>query len=503
MESMSLVSNNMQQPLKLEFTPQSAKVAQKSGYKLTSFGNSHPHIHSLEFAEPPRRRNVSEMQPHVLYTQSAPITLPTPSMDAYSMAVAEADSFLNMGNLSTLQTAPEHSTNSSLLPPGESQAQMFQPMTQQIMQTTSTQPTLKSPQPRLFAITHAPTEEQKPSDPPPPSQMEPNHIPIKPKEEEIAMAAQVKNEKEEQPHYFELLYQPNEKQRKSYKNENRYILPNPLTIVLSKLMKEKKVKIDKGTVNVSLLYDTGEELEENREHILDGVKTRSLDKEKKAQFHLKVVETSDRNRFRLQFLVRFWINKVEHVEKIISHCFRVTSNKKSASIERPRPFAIKPAYGPTNGETEVWIRGKLFTDRANTSVTFGGKEAKVIETEDNILVCYAPVRDDLQEDTMVEVKVTNHKGDQSESFDASKVLEFTYITADRKRKRVKVEPVDVDKKPEESQQPKTSTAESNNMLYCPPSPSAYPQLDDIVKNESELIDRLGYFFPSYFPMEAS
>jgi len=267
------------------------------------------------------------------------------------------------------------------------------------------------------------------------------------------------------------------------------------------------VKVDKGSVNVSLLYDTGEELEENREHILDGVKNRSLDKEKKAQFHLKVVETSDRNRFRLQFIVRFWINKVEHVEKIVSHCFRVTSNKKSASIERPRPFAIKPAYGPTSAETEVWIRGKLFTDRANTSVTFGGKDARVIETEDNILVCFAPVRDDLTEDTTVEVRITNHKGDQSESFDASKLLEFTYISAERKRKRVKTEPVE-EKKTEENQQAKppvgtAPTTESNNMLYCPPSPSAYPQLDDIVKNESELIDRLGYFFPTYFPMEAS
>jgi hypothetical protein len=492
----------MQQPLKLEFTPQTAKVAQKSGYKLTSFGNSHPHIHSLEFAEPPKRRNISEMQPHVLYTQPAPINIPTPSMDAYSMAVAEADSFLNVGNLSTLQNVPDQSAV-NLLPSSESQVQLFQPLTQQIMQTTSTQPTLKSPQPRLFAITpSSPMEEQKSADPPP-IQMEANHIPIKAKEEELAMAAQVKSDKEDQPHYFELLYQPNEKQRKSYKNENRYILPNPLTIVLSKPMKEKKVRIDKGTVTVSLLYDTGEELEENREHILDGVKTRSLDKEKKAQFHLKVVETSDRNRFRLQFIVRFWINKVEHVEKIISHCFRVTSNKKSASIERPRPFAIKPAYGPTNGETEVWIRGKLFTDRANTSVTFGGKEAKVIETEDNILVCYAPPRDDLHEDTTVEVKVTNHKGDQSESFDASKVLEFTYLTADRKRKRVKPEPIDVEKKADETQQTKACPTENNNMLYCPPSPSAYPQLDDIVKNESELIDRLGYFFPSYFPMEAS
>jgi len=273
---------------------------------------------------------------------------------------------------------------------------------------------------------------------------------------------------------------------------------------MTKEMKEKKVKIEKGAVTVCLLYDTGEQIEGNREHILDGVKTRALDKERKAQFHLKVVETSDRNRFRLQFLVRFYINKVEHTERIISHCFRVTSNKKSASIERPRPFAIKPAHGLASCETEVWIRGKMFTDRANTSVTFDGKQARVIETEDNILVCFAPIREDVTEDTPVEVRITNHKADQTEFYDASKLLEFIYI-ADRKRKRVKLEtPVEVSKDPPIQQQPKEVDPPSEaNMLYCPPSPSAYPQLDDIVKNESELIDRLGCLFPTYFPMEAS
>lgn len=498
MDNSPLTSNKTQQPLKLDFSSKSAKIAQKSGYKLTSFVNSH----SLEFLEPPKRRHTPEIQPHILYPHSSSIHCNNSSMDAYNIAVAEADSFLNMGNLSSLQNLPDQSIN-NLLPSVDIQSHILPPPIQ-VIQTTSTQTTVKSPQPRLFSIPHPSNliEERKPMEST--HQMESNNIAVsKPKEEEIAMASQIKNEKEDQPHYFELLYQPNEKQRKSYKNENRYILPNPLTIVLSKHMKEKKVKIDKGTVIVNLLYDTGEELEENREHILDGVKTRSLDKEKKAQFHLKVIETSDRNRFRLQFLVRFWINKVEHVEKIISHCFRVTSNKKSACIERPRPFAIKPSFGPTLGETEVWIRGKLFTDRANTSVTFGGKEARVIETEDNILVCYAPMREDITEDTTVEVRVTNHKGDQSESFDASKVLEFTYV-ADRKYKRVKIESIDEKKSIEENQQGKIHTpAESNNMLYCPPSPSAYPQLDDIVKNESELIDRLGYYFPSYFPMEAS
>jgi hypothetical protein len=265
---------------------------------------------------------------------------------------------------------------------------------------------------------------------------------------------------------------------------------------MTKNKRDKKIKVDKGAVTVSLLYDTGEELEKDKQHILDGVKTRPLDKERKSQFHLKVIETSERNRFRLQFVVKFYINKVEHTERIVSHCFRVTSNKKCASIERPRPFAIKPNFGFSSTETEVWIRGKMFTDRANTTVTFGGKEARVVETEDNLLVCYAPKRDDLSDDAVVEVKVINHKADMTESFDSVKALEFTYIS-DRKRKKIKKDALQL------SEGLPTQNALVANTLFCPPSPSSYQQLDEFVKSESEFIDKLGYFFPGYFPMEAN
>jgi hypothetical protein len=218
----------MQPPLKLEFTPQTAKVAQHSGYKLTSFATSP----SLEF-EPLKRREMA-MQPHTLYTQSIPMQ--SPSIDAYSMAVAEADSFLNMGNFAPIQ----HMSDSSLPLMASNPLEMGlhsiqQPIPQPIpIQTTSTQTTAKSPQPRLNLNPAPPsssTDESKALEPPPTAM-------IKPDKQELAMA--LKTEKEEPQQYFELLYQPNEKQRKSYKNENRYILPNPLTIVLRKQMKDKK-----------------------------------------------------------------------------------------------------------------------------------------------------------------------------------------------------------------------------------------------------------------------
>jgi hypothetical protein len=50
---------------------------------------------------------------------------------------------------------------------------------------------------------------------------------------------------------FRILTQPHEKQRKSYKSENRYILPNPLTVCT--LRNEPELQ---GTVVVRLVYDT-------------------------------------------------------------------------------------------------------------------------------------------------------------------------------------------------------------------------------------------------------
>jgi len=442
-------------PFKIQFTPLTANIAEKSGYRLST--------HSLEFTDPPQRRTYMDIQDA---TNNFPMQQDNGFVQNLITVGTEAP--FSHGKPEAQFDLGPHSSSLS----NQGMERSMIPMKPFTIPITLNQDTVMTPA-----------------------------APLEPREEKV-VPARVKSETTED-HYFELLYQPNEKQRKSYKNENRYILPNPLTIVLSKEKKEKRVKIEKGTANVKLLYDTGEELEENKEHVLNGVKTRPLDKEKKAQFHLKVIETSDRNRFRLQFTVRFFINKMEHVEKIVSHCFRVTSNKKCVSVERPRPFAIKPCSGLTTGETEVWIRGKMFTDRANTSVTFGGKPARVIETEENILVCYAPPRDDIDEDSMVEVRVINHKEDMTECLEGVRLLEFTYM-ADRRHKKSKkmgsLEPQPATVMADEPV-PQESEATSS-ALFCPPSPSNYPQLDDIVKNESELIDRIGYFFPSYFPMEA-
>jgi len=140
--------------------------------------------------------------------------------------------------------------------------------------------------------------------------------------------------------------------------------------------------------------------------ILHGQTVVPLDTECKAQFTLKVLDTSER-KFRLLFTVKCSINWQLHEETILSHPFSVTSNKKRANIEIPLVFDVKPKEGLFSEETEVWIKGRHFTDRTIMSVTFGGKQARILETEENFICCYAPPIEHLTADTSVLVEVAN------------------------------------------------------------------------------------------------
>jgi len=183
--------------------------------------------------------------------------------------------------------------------------------------------------------------------------------------------------------FFELLHQPNEKQRKSYRKENRCLLPNPITIS----QREKTPKVDRGTVSVRIVYENREELEESKQKILDGDLVKNFDAENKAQFALKILETSESRKFRLLFSIKFVSNGNLMEEVILSHPFSVTSNKKKLNIESPKVFDIKPKIGLATDETEVWIKGKQFTERTSMTVKFGGKPAKITETEENLITC--------------------------------------------------------------------------------------------------------------------
>ena len=72
--------------------------------------------------------------------------------------------------------------------------------------------------------------------------------------------------------------------------------------------------------------------------------------------------------FRLMFTIHYTAEGVgELEEKILSRPFQVYSNRKKnvKGQERPTVVDIKPNYGPINQETEVWIKGRGFSDRGN------------------------------------------------------------------------------------------------------------------------------------------
>lgn len=105
------------------------------------------------------------------------------------------------------------------------------------------------------------------------------------------------------PGLFMLMEQPNEVQRKSYKNENRCLLPNPLTICPREYSGDemKRPQIMDAAVTVQLVDQEGQELTPNKASILDSVEkgmTQGLDENLTAQFSLKIMETSEGNMYR-------------------------------------------------------------------------------------------------------------------------------------------------------------------------------------------------------------
>lgn len=239
---------------------------------------------------------------------------------------------------------------------------------------------------------------------------------------------------------FVLVEEPNQIQRKSYKNENRCLLPNPITvcpreikfgsdlIAKSPSTLPKSKKIVEGTVSVKLVDRDGNELPENKSHILESIEgglIQLLDDNAAANFSLKVLDTSEGDWWRLVFLISYREegNSSFVCEKLYSRQFIVNSNKKKHANGPPLVNALKPATGPTNSENEVWIKGKMFTDK--TAVFFDDSPAKVIEIAENLLTVIAPARPELTEPTKVVVTVSNNYS--RDSYPAEKRLEYTYI----------------------------------------------------------------------------
>eukprot|EP01116_Phalansterium_solitarium_P003381 TRINITY_DN141_c0_g2_i3.p1 TRINITY_DN141_c0_g2~~TRINITY_DN141_c0_g2_i3.p1 ORF type:complete len:451 (+),score=143.04 TRINITY_DN141_c0_g2_i3:573-1925(+) len=229
------------------------------------------------------------------------------------------------------------------------------------------------------------------------------------------------------PKWFKLMQQPNDRQRKSYKNENRYILPNPLTVCLARPPEQSGLAaVSDGTVACRLVCENGDELGDGKRDCLSGGQRKPLDPERKCMFCLKILETSEGNKFRLLFSVQFTAGSTHYEENLLSHPFKVTSNKKKSGVERPVIHALNPSVGLSSEETEVWIKGEFFADRASIVVKFGDDEARLTETEDNLVCAYAPPRKDLTQNTQVPVTVTNLYSAQP-SLTSEGALAFTYV----------------------------------------------------------------------------
>jgi len=231
---------------------------------------------------------------------------------------------------------------------------------------------------------------------------------------------------------FVLLEQPNVRQRKSYKNENRYLLPNPLVVALRDDLTEKNFRISDGIASVRLVNADGDDLPSGKTNLLetaDGGLCQNLDSSAAAHFSLKILETSDGAMFRLLITVQYNLESspgappVPTEEKILSRPFQVFSNRKKNNKERPVVIDIKPSEAPCNAETEVWIKGKGFGDRV--LVLFGDKPGRIIETAENLLTVLAPARFELSTDSTVVVAVSNKY--PHDLLTAEKQLNFTYI----------------------------------------------------------------------------
>jgi len=207
---------------------------------------------------------------------------------------------------------------------------------------------------------------------------------------------------------FVLLEQPSTRQRKSVvKNEVRYLTPNPLIIKpRDPQVGQRQPPISDGTVTVSLLNKNSVELADSTFDTSDKVKSKPLDEELSAKFSIKINDVSEGNTFKLQFTVNYNVEGYGSCEeKILSHGFTMYNNRRKTYVEQSKFTDFKPKEGPTTSQTEVWIKGKGFTD--DVTVMFGEQPGQVVEVVDNLITVFSPVRLDITEETQVVVVVSS------------------------------------------------------------------------------------------------
>lgn len=222
---------------------------------------------------------------------------------------------------------------------------------------------------------------------------------------------------------FRITREPHDIQRKSYKNEKRYLVPKPIVV---SWVGPADADVS-GTVEVSLANEDGSALPPSAQDALEGTKRKVLNGEDKtASFSLIMRSVSGDSKLRLRFVVSYKTSDKMCTEILFSLPFKVESNRKKMVTERPQALSIKPKEGLATCAEEVWLWGAKFSDKGSVRVKFGDVFAMVTRSDGNILECAAPPRMDFRESTTVPVMIGNaHPG--GGILWAPEVLLYTYV----------------------------------------------------------------------------
>jgi len=139
---------------------------------------------------------------------------------------------------------------------------------------------------------------------------------------------------------FELYEQPNLSQRKCYQNENRCILPNPLSFGIKKSFTGEKSGIKDGIVTAKLISPVNPKKSNPYLESASGMLTRYLDSQLRTAFPLKIMDIG--TDIRLVFCITYTYLDQTCVEIIFSNTFSVFSNTKNRypkQCQLPEPLA--------------------------------------------------------------------------------------------------------------------------------------------------------------------
>ena len=135
------------------------------------------------------------------------------------------------------------------------------------------------------------------------------------------------------PSPFKLLIEPYEKQRKAYRTENRFLLPNPLILKADECITKKLVY---AVAKVKLVGQHGEDIEamkvrQGQEQPIEGNLMKVFDSNGLARFSLKCSITSEKQRFRLLFTICYQLRSEEEATPIETSSVSSSSMSSSSS----------------------------------------------------------------------------------------------------------------------------------------------------------------------------